>query len=480
MSGASHPRVISIPGPPVAERKKRASGAALPLTQIACAIALAVLTFVGAAGLLEKIVYWDGTFHLRSTTMLEDDLTRLNQAGWGLAMAVDALRNETAAGRGGLTLAFTQAEIGYYGDLPFISYFDERALPFFQTSSKEELWRLLRARGVRFVLQPGYPLAEITNTHFDALLSDPALTEVIFSKEGNRVMRLLDAASAVTPRFIAGEGTGGVPFALTDWSTSSYRASPAAAVLMRDNGLYVHIPRRPFEDRQRWDYVRRGDLINGAPPAFEAAPGVSTLSVDLTARGRVDLFVVHPTEEGGYGETMIWTGVLLGERRTIGGQFTVTGDRQQPVGFVLRSYRVAPYLIHGWRADTYSQYATLAPVVSPAPRATIDTTLHLFASEAPENTSAAIEAMLGAGRAHADLAILGVDEAFDLTYFCGDGREITGRIDTPDDGHAALQCWPRAVLITIAANADTPGVRIDATASDGQPLGSYQLSHISN
>lgn len=462
------PRVITIPAPqaPLAVPTRRAGG----LWAIISTLALMAFIFVGVATIFDRAAYWISTFRLRSDTILEDDFSRLKNAQWGLAMAVQALREEHEAGRGGLTFAFTQAEIAFYSGLPFISYVDETALPFFQAPSRESLWQALRARGIRFVLQPGYPLAEVTNSAFDALLSDPSLTQIVFSRDGHRLIRLRDQPMAFDASLLA-SGGGDAAFQTSDWTATSYRGgSLNAGLVVSEHGLLVNVPRRPIEDRQRWDYLRRGDIANGGVPAFEAPPGVSTLSIDLTGRGRFDLFVVLPSQGGNFVETMIWTGVLLGERRTISGQFELR-DRAAPVGFVLRSYRVEPYLVHGWRAET---------AALPAPTESRPATSRRFVyANAISAETAALSALTNSGHARATLVVDGI-AAFNLSYFCMDEREVAETVEATRGANSVitLQCWPRAVTFQGSSETTPPTVRIVMSWSDGSTVTSRRLSPI--
>lgn len=300
------------------------------------------------------------SMNLGVATLAQDDLTRMVQANQPLAMAVQAARNAWQSDPGGLVLAFSQAEISYYSGLPFISYFDPSCVQFYSAASVEDLWTRLRAHNVRFILAPPYPLAEITNTPFNALLADPRLTKVLYERHGARLLKLAEAPFAVVRETIASEG-GGAPQRLSDWTIASFgprgTEAPASKSAGSNGAITFFSPKDDIRDRGRVDTFYRGAPLEGALPAFKVGSGEYLLTVDLVGRGRTDLILVNLSADGAtLVETPLWNGILTGKRRSAAARFTaphttVDADGNVPLGFALRTISNGDLTVLGWRLE---------------------------------------------------------------------------------------------------------------------------------
>lgn len=288
-----------------------------------------------------------------------DDMTRMAVAERSLAITVQAARNAWAADPSGI-FAFSDAEMSYYGRLPFISYFDPLAVPFYKEPTAESLWAALRQHEVRYVLSTQYPLAEITNTAFGALLANPQLTSVAFEHRGTRLIRLADAPLAVT-RTIVAEEQGQTPHK-SAWSAASFgnRGKDAPATIEFGNGaISMMAPSHDVLDWRRIDTMYRGALLNGAPAAFSLDPEKHyRLEVEVNGTGRVDLyFVFLSTDRALLRETWLWNAVLIGDKRTAAARFrppsdaAVDPDGTIPMGFALRTIGNGNLTVSRWRLE---------------------------------------------------------------------------------------------------------------------------------
>jgi hypothetical protein len=98
---------------------------------------------------------------------------------------------------GGCALVFRQADSAVYGRHCFRSYLDHRLAAVYTSAAPAEASARLRGAGLTHVVTPDYAMPEVYNTEVGALLSDPALSELVWSRGGYQIYRLRDAPVAI-------------------------------------------------------------------------------------------------------------------------------------------------------------------------------------------------------------------------------------------------------------------------------------------
>jgi hypothetical protein len=518
----AHPRVIRIPAPetlePLAPARRRKPLAVISgflfngySARLVSFLAVLVLLLAAADQIWTQAGYTVRQFDMRPSVLGMTDAERMSRGKMGLAGAALAYSEAYAADPHGLAFGFSQAEMSYYGRAPFISYFDDAAVPLLNIADPEELWRALRARDVRYVLQPAYPLAELSNSAFDPLLADPRLTEIAFEKAGTRLLRVLPAPEEIQPRVLAEEGFAGKPLLSSQWTvfspgkpgeTAQTSISPAP------DGVSVKIPQRLFADRQRSDFLQRGLPVNNKPGAFLAPPGRLRISAEITGKGRVDLVARNLTpNRATTADTLVWSGVLTGKRRIIAAQIITpvqaaddaTGRR--PMGLDFRAYHAGDFIVHNWRAEWLPpagqtiEAAALAAVASPtpsAPTAAAPTPAALQAEppvsvayvlRQPANLEpAAVETLLAAKQVEARLVVNAANAPETGMAYCADGRAFGLSLKAQRDKGIAetpLPCWPRAVTLVWPSPRERGSARV-VVRMEGAPERVVPLAALSD
>jgi hypothetical protein len=372
MSGADFAvsgRVIVIPATdagaaPSARSPGSAAGASL--SGLAALLAAAVVLMqslaadaVQAGWALKSFPFWWGG---------KSEASRLFEKNWPSLEAAEGIAEIVPAGE--KTLVFRQAEVAFYTRAHYVFFFDAAVSPIFIMTDASAAAAALIDKDVRWIAAPDYAMPEIDNSAIGAILADPALATLVRDFGGFRLFRVhgeaapVDLAPAAEERFTTAAPAdlswrvvtlaGGAP---GDHRIRSAPDGRLAAItphaLFGAGGEALQIERwRPSDAATQRFFV---DLAPGAP--------VYDISADLEGRGRAEIVLqtvrndADTRDAGGPPpETLVWRGVLLGERRTVSGQVRVPAADLSDTSLI--GYRLAIRLrgpgrlaFGGWRAD---------------------------------------------------------------------------------------------------------------------------------
>lgn len=297
----------------------------------------------------------------------DTEFSRFTLSGWPNASIVENVRNVIP--EDDITLVFRQAEFGFYGERPFIFYLDEAIAPVFRLPSADAIAAALKERGVRWIMIPDYGLTEINETKFVDLFARPDICELVVSNGGYRLFHLTDAPRPFVSRQIAGGGFGTSDASAAVWSVVSTTngvtsRTPRASLERLEDGLLMAATSLPGLNTRDVSYLARGSLAADAPmnvvprSDIPLVEGPVLLSMDVEGRGNIELRIVTGREGAANEYRTIWSGALLGERRTIKGVYLDAGFLTQGLNAPTRRHRIQLSLrgpgevkARSWRAD---------------------------------------------------------------------------------------------------------------------------------
>lgn len=102
-------------------------------------------------------------------------------------LVVNYLRANTP--QNALVLSLKPADM-YYSERRMISYLDPRLVPFYREQDPEKALELLRALNVTYIHSPDYGLPPLYNSALQAILRNPAWTQLEYSADGNQIYSL--------------------------------------------------------------------------------------------------------------------------------------------------------------------------------------------------------------------------------------------------------------------------------------------------
>jgi hypothetical protein len=276
-------------------------------------------------------------FYITPTTMFDPPDQKMAAANWSSFMAGRLAEQNHRPGE--RVLVFRQSEFGYYTDVPFLFFLDAPMVPLFLAEDRFELARLLRERGIRQMIVPDYPLAQIENSAFQALFGDPTLTQLQFSLDFYRIYTLREETLG-EGELLAREDFSESPDLLADWYLNRLSMHPVRAFLSGQADLrrdaeegFVELrrERRFYARRHLWDSLQRGQTrmsrsaFISLDSDFDASSGTLALSADVEGDGYMEAVLVATTRDNRAEiifEQPLWRGVLFdGEPRTINAQF---------------------------------------------------------------------------------------------------------------------------------------------------------------
>jgi hypothetical protein len=276
-------------------------------------------------------------FHITPTTMFDPPDQKMAAANWSSIMATRLAEQNHRPGE--RVLVFRQSEFGYFTDVPFLFFLDAPMVPIFLAEDRFELARLLRESGIRQMIVPDYPLAQIENSAFQSLFGDPALTQLQFSLDHYRIYTLRDETLG-EGELLMREDFSENPELLADWHLNRLPMHPVRAFLSGQANLHrdaeegfveLRRNRRFYARRHLWDSLQRGQTrmsrsaFISLDSDFDASSGTFALSADVEGDGYMEAVLVATTRDNREElifEQPLWRGVLFeGERRTINAQF---------------------------------------------------------------------------------------------------------------------------------------------------------------
>lgn len=332
-------------------------------------LGLMALIALMAAGFMSQLSYSVSrlTVFPPGGAATDTEFSRFTLSGWPNASIVETVRNVVP--KDDITLVFRQAEFGFYGERPFIFYLDEAIAPVFRLPSADAIAGALRERGVRWIMIPDYGLTEINETKFADLFTRPDICELVVSNGGYRLFHLTDAPRPHVSRQIAGGVFGTSDVSAAAWSVVSTTngvtsPTPRARLERLEDGLSMTATSPPGLNTRDVSYLVRRSLAADAPmnvmPRGDIPPveGPVMLSMDVEGRGNVELRIVTGREGAANEYRTIWSGALLGERRTIKGLYLDAGFLTQGLNAPTRRHRIQLLLrgpgevkARSWRAD---------------------------------------------------------------------------------------------------------------------------------
>jgi hypothetical protein len=283
-----------------------------------------------------------------------------------------------------VVLAFRQASIGFYPSASFRFHVDAALGDLFRELDPEALARRLRQHGFSWLYLPDFPLPEVQNSAFAALLRNGNLVRSDARVEGWSLFQLLDGATTVdgvvVARAVPAAGPGHLISATTEQgpgmvdgrrarlTVDEYRG---VAELSRDRGLVRQLG--------RWDVIMSRPVRTNMNPELVNAidfvvPSATRLLLRawLSGRGLAELVVEYervappseltdqalfPNEDGqGVGTVqreVVWSGTLSSEKQEIGGwlnsaTLTRSGAERQGARLLFRLRDGDTLRLHGW------------------------------------------------------------------------------------------------------------------------------------
>lgn len=336
------------------------------------------------------------TFQIAPDTAFDPDTQKMSAANWASYTATRAAARDHRPGE--RVLAFRESEFGYYTDVPFLYFLDDKMVPLYLESDPREVIRMLREHDVRQMLVPDYPLAQIENSAFEQILGDPAFTQVTFEFGGWRIYALRETVSADLPETLIAEDFRADPAALENWNNGREALPLASALttgnasLIRDSAAgYVEVrrARRFYARPEIVDTLQRGELVLTQPAFltneydFDASEGLMALEAEIEGDGYFEAVVISSTRddvEEYVEEQVVWRGVLFaGEPRTIHAQFSDldlitraaafdTSVRRHRIAFRIRDagyLRLYSWRVSRWREDVSPAFELARAYVEP-------------------------------------------------------------------------------------------------------------------
>lgn len=315
--------------------------AALSLKPRTAAWLLVIVVTLWSGSQMGAVVYRDAvrTYGVTPDTFFDAEHVKRRSIPWPQVELESLIREHVP--QQDRILTFRQSDMGFFLRRPMIVYFDDQLLPLYGLSDPERLSQALRAKGVRWIYAPGYPMAEIYNSAFGALLADPGLTTLAADRAGWRLYALLDRRWQVGTVTVRSEDFETQPELGLTWRVLRPRGlvnrllygfddpyPPAAgpptvraeqAMLTRRN-LWRTLSSRSWPD----DDV--GSAFLTAVSDFDPRPGKYRLEAEVEGDGLVEVALRLDSRRNlalGSSVTSIWSGVLGNERRKIAGVFLI-------------------------------------------------------------------------------------------------------------------------------------------------------------
>lgn len=334
-------------------------------------------------------------FRVTGETMLDPEPFKMAAHNSQMIQLIEAISLQQEEGE--LTMAFRQAEMSFYGDLPFVYYISDSLAEIYETRSPDELFEELHARNIRYFAVPSYSRAELENSQFEPLLGNPRYVELLYELNDYRLFALRDAPVELQAETLVREDFSSSPDDLANWSLSIRPLdwlSSLTHALTNDHASIRHDPDRGFVEISRERSYRARPEIVDILQRGELGPGVSAFVIDQSdfdaSLGTMQL--VAEVEGDGYAEVVmtaydrngtqlsmepqvLWNGVLFdGNRRTIHAQFTDLSYRILPsaLGDQDRLYRIFFQLRDGGYLRLYNWEVNHFPEVEPRSSAFTD------------------------------------------------------------------------------------------------------------
>ncbi len=285
-------------------------------------------------------------------------------------------------------LVFRQASFGFYKVANFRFYIDRDLVHLFQHKETVSLWRDLRESGFGWITVPEYPIAEIQNSAFSALLRDPSFVLPARKVGGWTLYQLRSHIESAGVRVLQQSGQDILKaIATTEEGSGEVDGSRARIEVDQTNG-FVEFVREPgvVKRLNRWDAVLFRPVKTGIDPDTANAvdfrfpqSGYVLLEATLSGQGLAEVAIEYTYndvlgadltdqqlfpvagEMGSMGKRhvvreSVWTGTLDERATKVGGWLlpipsigSSERDRAARIVFRLRDGR--SLRIHEWSAS---------------------------------------------------------------------------------------------------------------------------------
>ncbi|WP_323761789.1 hypothetical protein [Maricaulis sp.] len=354
-------------------------------------ICLVILVALSASGWFNAAVVTGSEFRIfriTGSTILDPEPQKMTARNTQMIQLIEAISREQEEGE--YTLAFRQAELSFYGDLPFIYSISESIAEIYEIDTPAALFEELQRRNIRYFALPSYPRAELENSQFEPLLGNPDYVQLLYELDDYRLFELRDAPESFERVTLIREDFERDPDLLSNWALSMRPIGLLAtlqAILSGERATFTTDRERGYVETRRdrsyrarpgiVDILQRGELAPGVSPFaiqqsdFDASRGTLQLVADIEGDGYFEVLMTAYDRSGSQislEPQVLWNGVLFsGERRTIHAQFTDLSQRVLPsaLGDQDRLYRIFFQIRDGGYLRLYNWEINHFPEVAP-------------------------------------------------------------------------------------------------------------------
>ncbi|WP_417486204.1 hypothetical protein [Maricaulis sp.] len=354
-------------------------------------VCLLVLIALSASGWFNAAVVTGSdfrSFRVTGSTLLDPEPQKMMARNTQMIQLIEAISREQEEGE--YTLAFRQAELSFYGDLPFIYSISESIAEIYEIDTPAALFEELQQRNIRYFALPSYARAELENSQFEPLLGNPDYVQLLYELDDYRLFELRDAPENFERVTLIREDFERDPVLLANWALSMRPIGLLAtlqAILSGEQAVFTTNEDSGFVETRRErsyrarpgivDVLQRGELAPGVSPFavqqsdFDASRGTLQLVAEIEGDGYFEAVMTAYDRSGSeisLEPQVLWNGVLFpGERRTIHAQFTDLSQRVLPsaLGDQDRLYRIFFQIRDGGYLRLYNWEINHFPEVAP-------------------------------------------------------------------------------------------------------------------
>lgn len=291
--------------------------------------------------------------------------------------------NETLA-EGDRIFAFRQSDLAYYAKNPIAVYTDNAYAPLFRLKSPQQLKAALLKDRIRYVALPRYGMAEVNNSAFGELLSDPALAQLVFEQDGERLFELTESATTPPSLELVRSFDLRSEAEQQKWNAAmmplplltSIQIAPAR-LERSSSGVTIRRERPKISNEFLEDVLQPWDISVAATPFltgrsdFEVRHGLYRFEGLVSGKGLVTLYAEFytntPGQEVERSRKPLWSGVLNNETRRISGQFNILIDHDDTE--LSATDRQSVRVFFGLKQGEYLSVQSLSIQKVPAPYA---------------------------------------------------------------------------------------------------------------
>jgi hypothetical protein len=275
------------------------------------------------------------------SSISDPEPVRWAASNYGIAHLIK-FANETLA-EDDRIFAFRQSDLAYYAKNPIAVYTDNAYAPLFKLKSPQQLKAALLKDNIRYVALPPYGMAEVNNSAFAVLLSDPAMAQLIFEQDGDRLFELTESETTTPELELVRTFDLRSKSEQDKWNAAmmplplltSFQIS-AARLEQTSSGVTLRRNRPRISNEFLEDVLQPWDLSVAATPFltgrsdFEVRHGLYRFEGLVAGKGLVNLYAEFYTNSTGQeverSRKLLWSGVLNNETRNISGQFNILID----------------------------------------------------------------------------------------------------------------------------------------------------------